>query len=368
MPDDDERVSFTVSEAERSDSFVIHILVLHRLACRASLRDLGRILQRLALLPSERLSVILDVSPTCSKAVAKSGTRLCARHNLCRHSTERPLVAVAKALDGIPLRTYDVICVLEGVLPNNTNFIASLVAGVSATDADVLILAPPSCRTIVATAGFLHQFAANSPVLAGHPDADLLLACFYNGGDPTRGPRELRSQETGDYLVQPFPSVVGPEVTPFDVTVLSCVLNRLGLHADNQQLPVLEQAAAEARYRLRRAVAAHWRDDVDEKDAIHEILNAAFTGILPHCKFHGKSRAPIVIPAIYLELGIRDAAIDLGMRADGNSAFRCELVHNFPEIKQRVEDIKRRAVRAMVKSPMLRGDNVRLGRREEKAA
>ena len=85
MPDDDERVSFTVSEAERSDSFVIHILVLHRLACRASLRDLGRILQRLALLPSERLSVILDVSPTCSKAVVKSGTRLCARHNLCRH-------------------------------------------------------------------------------------------------------------------------------------------------------------------------------------------------------------------------------------------------------------------------------------------
>ena len=39
---------------------------------------------------------------------------------------ERPLVAVAKALDGIPLRTYDVICVLEGVLPNNTNFIPSL--------------------------------------------------------------------------------------------------------------------------------------------------------------------------------------------------------------------------------------------------
>ena len=103
--------------------------------------------------------------------------------------------------------------------------------------------------------------------------------------------------------MQPFPSVVGPEVTPLDVTVLSCVLTRLGLHADNQQLPVLEQAAAEARNRLRRAVAAHWRDDVDEKDAIHEILNAAFTGILPHCKFHGKSRAPIVIPAIYLELG-----------------------------------------------------------------
>ena len=73
------------------------------------------------------------------------------------------------------------------------------------------------------------------------------------------------------------------------------------------------------------------------------------------------------VPAIYLEFGIRDAAIDLGMRADGNPAFRCALVHEFPEIKQRVEDIKRRAVRAMVKSPILRGDNVRLGRREEKA-
>ena len=110
--------------------------------------------------------------------------------------------------------------------------------------------------------------------------------------------------------------------------MLSCVLTRLGLHADNQQLPVLEQAAAEARNRLRRAVAAHWRDDVDEKDAIHEIFERGVHRHLPHCKFHGKSRAPIVIPAIYLELGIRDAAID-SMRADGNSAFRCELVHNF---------------------------------------
>ena len=362
MSDDDGRVSFAISEAEPRDFFAIHIVVLHRLACRASLRDLDRILQRLALRPSERLSVVLNVAPTCSKAVVKSGTRLCSRHNLCRHSTERPLVAVSQALEGVSMHALDQIVVLEGVLPN-TGFIPSLVAGVSAADADVLILTPPSCRTIVATAGFLHQFAEKSPVLAGHPDADLLMACFYNGGDPTRGPRELRSCETGDFLVQPLQSVVGPEVTSFDVAVLNCVLTRLGLHADQQQLLLLEQAAAEARCRLRRAVAAHWRDDVDEDDAIHEILNAAFTGILPHCKWYGKSSAPSVIPAIYLEYGIREAAIDLGMRADGNPAFRCALIHEFPEIKERVEEIKRRAVQAIIRRPMLHGDNVRLGRR-----
>ena len=103
---------------------------------------------------------------------------------------------------------------------------------------------------------------------------------------------------------------------------------------------------------------------MDEDEAIHQILNAAFTGILPHCKWHGKSSAPSVIPAIYIEYGIREAAIDLGMRADGNPAFRCALIREFPEIKERIEEIKRRAVQAMVKSPMLRGDNVRLGRRE----
>ena len=114
-----------------------------------------------------------------------------------------PLVAVAKALDGIPLRTYDVICVLEGVLPNNTNFIPSLVAGVSATDADVLILAPPvAAPSSPPPASFIIRGE-----LAGSGGASrcrLVAGLLLHGGDPTRGPRELRSQETGTTLVQPF--------------------------------------------------------------------------------------------------------------------------------------------------------------------
>ena len=151
---------------------------------------------------------------------------------------------------------------------------------------------------------------------------------------------------------------------PADEAALTATLTRLGLHADRQQLPVLQAAAADARRRLRRAVAAHWRDDVAEDDAIYEILHAPFTGILPHCKWHGKSSAPLCVAAMFVEIGIRDAANDLGMKADGNAAFRCAMMVQFPEIKQRIEEVKRRAVRALVKSPLLQ-DNPRRARAEQ---
>ena len=261
-------------------------------------------------------------------------------------------------LEDIPLHSNDMLCVLDGVVPNNSTFISSLVAGVGATAAEVLTLAPPSCKTILATVGALQEFAEHSPHLARHPDCDVLLSCFYHGRHPTLGPLELRS-ETRDFLVQPLLAVDGPEVLPADEAVLAATLTRLGLHVDRQQQPVLQAAAADARIRLRRATAAHWRDDLDEQEVIQDILHAPFTGILPHCKWHGKSSAPLVIPALFVEISIKEAALELGMKADGSASFRCAMVHAFPEIKQRVEEVKRRAVRALVKSPLVQGDNAR---------
>jgi hypothetical protein len=365
MSDEEECVVFNVlSDDSHSDAFAIHIVILHRLTSRASLRDLARIHDRLALRPSERLSFVLDIPTTTPKAVLKAATRLVGRHNLLRHSIERPLIAASKALKDTPLYASDMLCILEGVVPRNTQFISSLVAGVSATAAEVLTLAPPSCRTMLATVGVLQEFAMHSPHLARHPDADLLLSCFYHGRHPTRGPLDLRSQETCDFLVQPLLAVDGPEVLPVDEAALTATLTRLGLHADRQQLPVLQAAAADARVRLRRAVSAHWRDDLDEQEVIHEILHAPFTGILPFCKWHGKSSAPLCVAAMFVEIGIRDAAIELGMKADGNAAFRCAMIVQFPEIKQRIEQVKQRAVRALVKSPLLQ-DNPRRARAEQ---
>lgn len=364
MTAEEEDVAFdALSETEPTNAFAIHIVILHRLTSRASLRDLQRILDRLAVRPSERLNFVLEVAPTCCKAVLKAATRLVGRHNLLKRSIERPLVAASNALKGTPLYTGDMLCILDGVVPNNTQFITSLVAGVGATAAEVLTLAPPSCRTILATVGVLQEFATQDPLLAKHPDADVLLSCFYHGRHPTLGPLDLRS-ETRDFLVQPLLAVDGPEVLPVDEAVLAATLARLGLHADRLQLPVLQAAAADARVRLRRAVAAHWRNTLPEDDAIHEILHAPFTGILPHCKWHGKSLAPLAVAGLYIEIGIKDAALELGMEAE-NVSYRCAMVHAFPEIKRRVEEVKRRAVRALVKSPMLPRDNARRARAEQ---
>ena len=211
--EEEERVAFALlSDGGASESFAIHIVILHTLTSRASLRDLTRIHDRLALRPSERLSFVLEIPATtpAPKAIIRAATRLVGRHNLLWHSINRPLVAASKALEAVPLHADDMLCILEGVLPNNTQFTTQLVAGVSATSAEVLLLAPASCRTILATVGILQEFAEQSPLLARHPDVDVLLSCFYHGRHPTQGPLDLRS-ETREFLVQPLPAVDGPE-------------------------------------------------------------------------------------------------------------------------------------------------------------
>ena len=67
---------------------------------------------------------------------------------------------------------------------------------------------------------------------------------------------------------------------------------------------------------------------------------------------------------MFVEIGVRDAANELGMKADGSAAFRCAMVVQFPEIKQRIEEVKRRAVRALVKSSLVQ-DNPRRARAEQ---
>ena len=348
-----------------SDAFSIHIVILHRLTSRPTLRDLARILERLALRKAERLSIVLDVPATTPKAVAKAAKRLCARHRLHLLSIERPLVAVAKAVETLLLRANDVVCVLNGVVPKTTEFVSCLVAGVEATDLPMLTLAPASNCCFTATAGLIAEFAEHSPFLAKHPDADVLLACFCARGDLARAPLDLRSEATGDYIVDPLPQHEGPEVTPSDIQVLETVLSKLGLHATPQQIPVLHEAAAEARRRLTRAVAAHFRDDIDEDGCIHEILHHKFTGILPYCRWNGTAskQARNVVPAIMLEIGVRELSEAIGMKCNSNHAFRCALMVEFPEVRERMEELKRRAERLIATNAGLR-DKVRSGNRE----
>ena len=83
MSDEEECVVFNVLS---EDSPPMHLPSTSSscidLTSRASLRDLARIHDRLALRPSERLSFVLDIPQRCCKAVLKAATRLVG-HTTC---------------------------------------------------------------------------------------------------------------------------------------------------------------------------------------------------------------------------------------------------------------------------------------------
>ena len=129
MVEDEESPLFRVSEEEPpSDIYTIYIVVLHRLEDRASLRDLELILIRLALKPSERLTIVLEITALCPKAIAKAALRLCRHCTVSRGPIDRPLVAAAEALADVALHSFDVVTVLKGVMPaRGVDFVDRLV-------------------------------------------------------------------------------------------------------------------------------------------------------------------------------------------------------------------------------------------------
>lgn len=367
MTDEEELSLFRLSEAEPSDIFTIYIVVLHRLEDRASQRDLELILTRLALKPSERLTIVLEITTLCPKAIAKAALRLCRHCTVSRGSIDRPLVAAAEALADVALRSFDVVTVLKGVMPAmGADFVDRLVDRASVGDVEFLTLAPASHCAFAATVRLLSEFSTDLPGFARHQDADLLLACWSGRDDVARGLQHLLGDDKKTYLLSTLSHTVAPPVTADDVDVLDRVALRLGLHISEQGKPALQQAAAQARFRLRRACAAHFRDDTDQDEVVSNVLYAKNTGIVLYATKLAPRAAPCVIPAVLCELGVRQFSEQLGCVTDGDAAYRKALLNEFVEVKERLADVARRVVSTIARNPLLHCDNARRGGGEER--
>lgn len=357
MAEDDGPV-FRLSDGPDDGIATLLIVALHRLANRASLTSLEAVLKRLALRPPEKAWVVLEVDPICPKTLVKAATRLCSHVVLHRDSVFRPLNAVAHALAGVAIRAMDTIAVFETTVLPDEDFIDRVVTAAARSEVDMHTLAPASHKAFAVRAGVLRNFCSASPVLARAPDADILLACWVGRGQTPRGPRDLRGRDT-DFPTKPVGATVAPRVTPDDVALLKRVFLRLGLHnTDPKQLPILEEAAAAARVRLRRACAAHYREESDVHEAVTDILYAPHTGIVRFISTLGSSSAPAVIPGMFIEMGTRIFIEDLGMHSHADVEFRKKMMEAFPVVRDRLKELDRRLVRSIANTSLLRdGDN-----------
>ena len=224
---------------------------------------------------------------------------------------------------------------------------------------EFLTLAPASHCAFAATVRLLCEFSTDLPGFARHQDwiSSRLLE------RPRRRcpwPAALARDDKKTYLLSTLGHTVAPPVTADDVDILDRVSLRLGLHISEQGKPALQQAAAQARFRLRRATAAHYRDDTDQDEVVDNILYAKHTGIVLYAAKLAPRAAPCVIPAILCELGVRQFAEQLGCVTDGDAAFRKALLNEFVEVKERLADVARRVAKSIVKNPLLT-DNARRG-------
>ena len=140
-------------------------------------------------------------------------------------------------------------------------------------------------------------------------------------------------------------------------------MERLGLHVKPNALPALQDMAAGARALLRRSVAAHWRADADERDAIRKIMFDRDLGVVLFCRRAESQTLPSCLPAFLCELGVRRFAEELEVHSDGDVAFRSAMMKEFPRLKARVAEITRRAVHNLVEFE-LEHDNSCTARRE----
>jgi hypothetical protein len=310
---------------------------------------------------------VLEITTLCPKAIVKAALRLCRHCTVSRSSIDRPLVAAAEALADVTLRSFDVVVVLKGVMPaRGVDFVDRLVDRASVGDVEFLTLAPASHCAFAATVRLLSEFDTKLPVFARHHDSDLLLACWSGRDDVARGLQHLLGDDKKTYLLSTLSHTVAPPVTADDIDVLDRVSLRLGLHISEQGKPALQQAAAQARFRLRRACAAHYRDDSEPDEVVSDILYAKNTGIVLFATKLAPRAAPCMIPAILLELGVRQFSEQLGCVTDGDAAFRKGLLNEFPEVRDRLADVARRVAKSIVKNPLLHCDNARRGDEERR--
>ncbi len=360
--EDETCIAFHVSESGPSRVAAIFLVVVHPLAGRSSYNDLERLLKRLDLRRGECVYVCLHILPTCPRAVAKNANKLCARHVVVYHDAEYPVAAAARALAGVELHPQDFVVVLRDVLPD-ADFIDKLVATVARLpgDVDLLTLTPSTYVGFAASASLLSSFCVESPVLAAHPDADILLQCYAVGsGENTRALRAV-VRDGGQHLVAPLGSYF-PVVTVSDRECLDRVLNKLCLHVSrsSDELPALQQMTAAARTLLRRNAAAHLRCDVPTSEALAHILHGRHLGIV---NFVRRLQTPSItgtglLPAVLCDLGLRRFAEQLHIRVDDDKELKHMLLQQFPELSRRLSELTRRAVKQLATTGIA-GDNVR---------
>ena len=332
-------------ELQTRASAHLYLVVLHQLSSRAQLNDLTRLLKRITLNSMERLSIVLDVQPGCPRAVSKGAARLCARHAVHFHSVERPLAAVSHALAGIKLLADDIIVVMRDVYPDG-DLVARLAdAAATCSSMTLFTMAPAIAVGFAASAELLSVFCQDCPVLAAHHDSDVLLHCFAAGND-TSSVQSLASKTEG-YITRPLRSYQ-PPVQQLDIETLERVLLRLSLHLRPQALPALQSMAAGARALLRRSVAANWRADVEEHQAVRDILFDYDLGVVLFCRRAESRSLECCMPAFMCELGVRQFSEELEVHSDGDVAFRNAMLKEFPQLKARIAELTRRAVTKLV--------------------
>lgn len=352
MAVEEEDVSFSlaVSETEPSHLARVFVVLVHQLTNRSTCTDLERVLKRLALRRDERVYVSLGITSTVPKATVKAANKLCTKHTVVYHDAERPLAAAARALKDVGLHAGDWVVVLRDVLPD-PDFVDELVSTIAhlPSDVDMLTLTPSTYTGFAASASLLSSFCAESPVLAAHPDADILLQCFAVGsGDDTRTLRAV-VRDDGRHLVAPLGSYF-PVVQPDDTERVERVLTRLCLHVAAEQLSSLQQIATSTRTLLRRNAAAHLRSNVPSAEALRHILHGRHLGIVDFVRRVQTPTIVALIPAILVDLGLRRFAEELNIRVDDDKAFKHMVLLQFPELPRRLSELTRRAVKNLAGS------------------
>ena len=215
---------------------------------------------------------------------------------------------------------------------------------------------------LTCAASLLSSFCNESPVLAAHPDADILAQCYVVGsGEDTRALRAV-ARDGGQYLVAPLGSYL-PIVTASDRECLDRVLGRLCLHVSPDQLPILHQMTATARTLLRRNAAAHLRCNVPTSEALAHIFHGRHLGIVD---FVVRAQTPSIaglLPGVLCDLGLRRFAEELNIRVDDDKAFKRMVLLQFPELPRRLSELTRRAVKQLAGSGIA-GDNARAVKNE----
>lgn len=97
-------------------------------------------------------------------------------------------------------------------------------------------------------------------------------------------------------------------------------------------------------------MAANWRSQVKESDALFEILYSRHLGIAGFLRRAPATGPLCCLPGVICELGIRRFSERLDIRVHGDVAFRQAICREFPELPKRLSSLTHRLIDDMVRS------------------